>query len=613
MNLKPVIFFLVFAGILGAQQGDLQNRFMLAQSYEQIGQYQKAKPIYEELYKFQPKNFAFFQALNKCYLQLKEYGNSETLIQQRLTDEKDNTSLVGMLGATLYLNGDEEKAYRSWDDFLRNKNDVMSFRILVNAAIELRAFDKAIDLLQRAKSISEKDNFLGYDLANLYALKMDYRKSAEEFISILKADEKQFAQVEVRVSAYTARAEALNAFINVFEDEQPEKYTAVGNILAKLYTANHQYEKAFSLNKSLDNKGEYKGSELYNFALKISTEKDYAFASEVFAYLLKKYPGSPMQLQIKLNLAKNSEAKLEIETADSSQLWKSYPPIKYADEKLYGEALAIYKEIADQNPFSELGAEAMYRLGHLYHQKIGDTKNAKEYFNKIIENFLFSNFFPGACVEMAEMSLQKENLNEALSFYEKILANPRAAEEQKNIAKFLKAKLEYFKGNFTTANMLLRQLSSASNDNVSNDAMELSFLLTSAFNDSLTLIKFAEGDFALLTNDPAKGETIFLSLVTNEQTPFLIKQIAELRLIEAEIGSDQYNKALAQIDSLLNRDEKNIFADKANLLSAKIYQFGLHNPVKAIEEYQNLLLKFPGSLYLDQAREAINFLRNKIS
>ncbi|PJC60264.1 MAG: hypothetical protein CO025_03680 [Ignavibacteria bacterium CG_4_9_14_0_2_um_filter_37_13] len=613
MKFNLIVILLILAEANFSQQGDLQNRFMLAQSYEQIGEYVKAKPIYEELYKAQPNNFTFFQSLNKCYIQLKEYNNSSFLIQQKLSVEKDNISLVGMLGTTLYLNGDEKRAFQLWDDYLKNKNDIISYRTLANTAIELRAFDKAIDLLHRAKLISGKDFYLGYDLANLYALKMDYKKCAEEFITILRADYKQFPSVESRIFTYAARSEALNVFINVFEDEQPEQFPAIGNILAKLYTASRRYEKAFSLYKTLDNKEQYKGNDLFAFAAQLSLEKEYASAAEVFSYLLKKYPDAPFQLQIKLNLAKNSEARLEIETADSAQLWKTFPSKKYFHEKLYEEPLSIYREVAEKNPFSEQGVEAIFHLGYLYGRKIGDTKESEKSFNNIISNFLFSGFYTDACLVMAAMQLQQGNINKASSFYDKILSNPRANDENKNKAKFWKAKMAFFRGDFTESNKLLRQLVSASGDNISNDALELSFLLTSAFNDSLTLVKFAEGDFALLVNQFDKAGKTFSSLVKTEQTPFLIKQLAELRLIESDISLDRYQQALDQVDSLLKRDEKNIFADKANLLAAKIYRYGLKNPAKAIEEYQNLLLRFPDSLYLDEAREAINKLRNKIS
>ncbi|MDP2037390.1 MAG: hypothetical protein Q8L04_08400, partial [Ignavibacteria bacterium] len=353
-----------------------------------------------------------------------------------------------------------------------------------------------IDLLQKAKSFSKSEFYLGYDLANLYSLKMDYKKSAEEFITILKADERQLPSVEARIFTYAAREEALTGFINVFEDEQPEDFPAIGNILAKLYSANRQYADAFSLYKTLDENGIYKGSELFSFALKLSAEKEFAFASEVFSYLLKKYPGSPLQQQIKLNFAKNLEAKLESENVDSSQLWKSFPTKKYFPESLYRESLSIYKEIAEKNPFSDIGVEAMYHVGYLYTEKIADETAAGEYLNKVISNFSLSTFYAEACLEKAVLQIQKGDKEGVLTFYEQILTNPRSSEEQKNKAKFLKARMVFFKGEFSESNKLLRQLVSSSKDNISNDALELSFLLTSAFNDSLTLVKFGVGDFA---------------------------------------------------------------------------------------------------------------------
>ncbi|MDP1995451.1 MAG: hypothetical protein Q8K40_09435, partial [Ignavibacteria bacterium] len=123
MKLKLFLFLFALNGLIFAQQGDLQNRFMLAQNYEQLGQFSKAKSIYEELYKNQPANFAFFQALNKCYVQLKEYNNSQFLIEQKLATDKGNVSILGMLGTTLYLNGEEKKAFQLWDDFLADKKD----------------------------------------------------------------------------------------------------------------------------------------------------------------------------------------------------------------------------------------------------------------------------------------------------------------------------------------------------------------------------------------------------------------------------------------------------------------------------------------------------------
>jgi outer membrane protein assembly factor BamD (BamD/ComL family) len=44
----------------------------------------------------------------------------------------------------------------------------------------------------------------------------------------------------------------------------------------------------------------------------------------------------------------------------------------------------------------------------------------------------------------------------------------------------------------------------------------------------------------------------------------------------------------------------------------KIYQFGINDSAKAVSAYENLLAKFPDSLYLDEARNQIVKLKDKI-
>ncbi|MGA8265636.1 MAG: hypothetical protein WB779_14430, partial [Ignavibacteriaceae bacterium] len=58
---------------------------------------------------------------------------------------------------------------------------------------------------------------------------------------------------------------------------------------------------------------------------------------------------------------------------------------------------------------------------------------------------------------------------------------------------------------------------------------------------------------------------------------------------------------------------KNIYADKELYLEGKTYEYGLKNKGKAIDAYENLLAKFPNSIYLDEVRKTIISLKNKIS
>ena len=63
---------------------------------------------------------------------------------------------------------------------------------------------------------------------------------------------------------------------------------------------------------------------------------------------------------------------------------------------------------------------------------------------------------------------------------------------------------------------------------------------------------------------------------------------------------------------MVEEGEKNIYADKALYLLGNIYQYGVGDSTKAVEIYEKLLAKFPASIYLDEARNEIIKLREKV-
>ena len=106
MKLKIIIAFVLFSAFGFAQlNNDLNNFYMLGQNYEQAGELEKARGIYEDLYKKQPNNYQIFDALNRIYVLQKAYDSSIQLITNQIKSSPSNINLYGMLGTTYYLKG----------------------------------------------------------------------------------------------------------------------------------------------------------------------------------------------------------------------------------------------------------------------------------------------------------------------------------------------------------------------------------------------------------------------------------------------------------------------------------------------------------------------------
>ena len=93
----------------------------------------------------------------------------------------------------------------------------------------------------------------------------------------------------------------------------------------------------------------------------------------------------------------------------------------------------------------------------------------------------------------------------------------------------------------------------------------------------------------------------------------ILQNLAKMRMAEMDIALDNYDPAIKLLGTISDEKEKNIYSDKALYLLGNVYRFAKKDNAKAIEIFESLLAKFPNSIYLDDARESINKLKNKLS
>jgi len=611
--IKKLILLFTAAVCIGFGQvkNDANNRFMLAQSYIQAGQFEKARSILTELYNNNQGNPQFFETLNDVLIRLKDYDASIKLIQQRITTNPQDINLTAMLGAAYCISGKDETGYAVWDDALKKfPQDEMNYRIIANYAIERRAFDKAIEILKRGKEIAKDKDMFSFDLANLYSITMGFKDAAEEYCSLLSHNPKQVHTIEGRILSYISRPGALEQTIKAFEDckkdEPPYLY-----ILGSLYKENKEYDKAYEVYSELDKMNNSKGAELFNFAQNCFNEGVYQVAYKVYGEIIKKYPESPFASSSRLAYAKTTEYIVLAEIDSTIPSWKPFFVIKPAKSSKVEEVINAYKDLVSIYTGSEVAAESMVRIGKLLYHYENKTGDAKEYFSEVIKKYPTSVFSADAAEEMGDIMMTEGNIAEAEKYLQ-MINRFRAAPEEKSSAKYKLAKLHFFKGEFEQCKDLLNELVSNLKDNTANDAIELSLLLNTTMNDSSNLVTLAEAEFLAEQNKFEEAKAKYQLLVENPRG-FLISHLAKIRVAEMELAKDNYEISALLLGKIAEEKEKNIYADKALYLLGQIYQFGMNNVSKAIEAYESLLANFPNSLYLDEARDAIIKLRNKVS
>jgi tetratricopeptide (TPR) repeat protein len=608
MKTRILFISVLLAGICFAQvNNDFRNKFMLAQSYEQAGQLDKAKSIYESLYAQQPSNENLFQALNDIYLKLKDYNSSVQLLELKIKDQPD-INLYGLLGSTYYLMGNDQKAFETWDKGLSSfPPSEVNYRTIAKYAIERRAFDKAIDYLKKGKDVAQNPMYFSYDLANLYALTMQYKSAADEYCEILSKNPNELTMIEGRILSYADKPDAIAQTINAFENCGSSDNLSFDYLLARLYVENKSYDKALEKYEKIDDKKGNQGAELYDFAETLLSDKQYELSSKVYNQIINKYPNSPLASSAKLGYAKTLEQSVLDQTQTVN--WKPFKQVDKENAGKFDDVIKAYQEITKIYPNTEAGYEAYLHIGEIELNNLNKPEDAEIYFKKIVSESPSSSFAPDAYSDLGKVYLLKGNLKESESYYSEILNCAKSDEEDKHDALFNLAQVYFYQNKFEKARGILDTLLENLKDNAANDAIELSFILNTSKNDSSHLVDFADAELLTKQNKFDEAAKKY-KLVAENQKAFTLNNICELREAEMELALNNYDKSVKMLEKISNEGQGNIYADKALYLMAQTYQFGLKNVEKAAEAYENLLEKFPNSLYLDDARDQIIKLKN---
>ena len=180
-------------------------------------------------------------------------------------------------------------------------------------------------------------------------------------------------------------------------------------------------------------------------------------------------------------------------------------------------------------------------------------------------------------------------------------------------AKYKNAKLSYYNHDFEWANSQLKVLRSSTSKLIANDAMELSLLISDNMEDDSTytmLELFADADLLFYRNmlDSAwyGYEAVSRQVLSHPLFDEVLMRKAQIRMKQA-----RYAEADSLLQRLVDFYPNDITADDALMAMAELNEQKLNNVAKARECYERLLLDYPSSLYVDQARKRYNALKTK--
>jgi len=587
--------------------------FRLALTYELSGQLEKAESIYKELFSFQPTNYTYMEALYKNLMSQKKYKESLLILENRKNETPFDINLYGLIGSTYYMMGNTNKAYATWGEGI-NKVPAsgIAYRVISNYAIENRAFDKAIEYLKQGNELYPDKTSFSLDIANIDIAIMKFKDAAIEFCKFLTVHPEQLQSVISRMGSYLTKPDASEQTIEVVKEFQESKnQEGFYDLLSFIYQNIGKYDDAFKIVIESNNKFKKDGTSIFVYGEEAYRNRIFKQASDAFNYLINNFPNSQFYPDAKIGYARSLEESLDQKVYEQSDNWKPESKIVPVFTKEYKVLITAYDEFIKRYPGNSVDSECLFRMAEIYRERIIDYKKADSLYAKLSQITPNSNYSMLSYNARGIIAIINNDLDSANKFFLLAGNNPNPDPNILSETKLYLAKIEFWKGNFSTSLNLLTEATANFSADHSNDAIELSSLITATKKDSIYLSRYAHADLLSLQNKHKEAAIEFKTLSDNPNI-FILNNFAKIKFAEMLIVNDDFSSAVKQLEELSESNKTGLFADKSTFLLGLCYKYGLKDFSKAAQSFEKLLEKFPNSLYFDHSREQLQGLNSKI-
>lgn len=593
--MRLIILFLVISTLAFSQQANPR----LAQQYYINGEYDKAIVLYKELVE-QQFSVSYYVPYYMSLLKTENYRQAESLAKKLV--RKYPNQLHYQLGVVIARDksGKHATSEIAYAKILKRINGSRSQTLsLATTFIRHQYYHKALDVYELSEKINPNNNF-EIQKAQLF-------EKIEEVELMLKA---YLNEMERNPSQKEMVTSKIQRFLDNDGIKSDKNYQLVKKLLLNkvrreteridfsemliwFFMQNHQFDMALVQAKALDKRTNLEGEGVYDLAETFLDKEYFDLAVEAYDYVISKGRENSLFVEAHIN-------------------------------KLYALTRIIYKKNDDLQMLDDAYASIIAELGenrqtvlllsnyaHFKAFYLHDLIAAENILQNAMEINGIDNYNLAECkMEYADVLLLQGSIWESMLYcaqVEKDFKEHPIGHE----AKLRTAKISYYNGDFQWAQTQLEVLKASTSKLISNDAMELSLLITDNYNLDTTetpMLLFASAD--LLNYQQKYNEAILkydsiLTLFPGHSLSdeiYMRKADVYLNIGEITLALDNYKK----IEMEWGYD---ILADDALYKRAQTYDLVLSDFASAMILYEKILLDHSSSIYAVESRKRFRELR----
>lgn len=598
------LLLFLMAGLAGIAQPSTEEQ--LANQFYQNKQFDKALEYYETLYN-KKSNQLFYGPYLNCLLETKDFKKAEKVVKKQIKQNPENPNFMVDLG-TVYNRADEpDKMKSAWEQVIKSiRTDDQVFNA-ASAFIGIHQYEFAVATYLKGRKISQNNYPYSFELAEVFNLKGDKLAMISEYLDVLETNDSYIQTVQNALQTSfnnesnpqqneLLKTELLKTELLKRIQKNPDR-TILSELLIWMQIQLKDWEGAFVQAKALDKRKKEDGARIMGMAQLFAQNESYDIAMRAYQYVLTKGKGNYFY----------TDARKELLNVTYQKITKkgNYTAIELGElEKNY---MATIDELG-----KTAGTVALLKnLAHLQAFYLNKTKEAIDLLEETIELPQIEPHLRANCkLELGDILLVTGDIWEASLRYsqvEKEFKHDAIGQE----AKFRNAKISYYSGDFKWSQSQLDVLKGATSKLIANDAMDLSLLISDALaidSNIAPLLIFARADLLAFQNRDDQALITLDSINTLFPNHALADDIL-YKKAQLEIKHGKYTEAATFYEAILANYGSDILADDALFNLADLNENQFKNSDKAKELYQQLLEKYPGSLYVVEARKRFRKLR----
>lgn len=574
----------------------------LAEYYYNNGEYEQAKLYYERIYKTDKTNRVYESYLNTL-IALGDLETAEKMVKKKIKSGGKSANAHVDLGE-LYKKFDKlDDAESEFQKALKELEPGRSNAIrLANAFIKLNEYDHALSTYNTARRISNDGYGYHYEMANLQGMMGNHEEMVDSFLELLIVSPNYIQTVQnsinrnLNITENRENAAMLRTKLLKKVQKSPEQ-TIYNELLIWIFLQQKDFDSAIIQAKALDLRLGENGHRLVDIAQLALNNKEYSSAEKAYKAVIEKGPVYEYYENARIEL-------LQVKLAAIT----SKPGYSNADIL---ELEQVYQATLDDLGMTAATAVLAKELAHVKGFYLGKIDEAIT----MLESALaIPGLYPkmGAVIklELGDVLLLKNEIWDASLLYSQVELDYKE-DVLGHEAKFRNAKVSYYTADFEWAQAQLDVLKASTSKLISNDAIDLSLVITDNYNMDTTTVPmrlFAEADLLAYQN---QIELAFVKLdsITNIFPGHTLTD--DILMLKGDVfyKKGEFEKSRDFYEQVADIYTDEILADDAIFKLAELSDYVFNEPDLAKDLYNRLLVEFPGSLYVVAARKRFRELR----